>query len=196
MRGIGPFKTGSGVREVQKNQHTGQSEVSLDGVGRTTVVATAHAGSAGQKADTQISKDQAKMTRKKKKAKRPAATVAPVICPYCSKQAKWVDNEVIYGKRYGASWKAYYCEPCDAYVGCHENTRIPKGTLANKETRTWRIKAHAAFDPLWKQGHVPRGKLYAEIASDLGRQVHIGEADPAQCQEIIAWCRQYRERSA
>lgn len=130
--------------------------------------------------------------RKHRSRQKDVGPAIVVACPYCGNAAEWVNNEVIYGKRYGASWKAYYCEPCDAYVGCHENTRRPKGTLANKETREWRIKAHDALDPFWKTKRVPRGKLYADIARDLGREIHIGECNPEQCREVIEWCRVYQ----
>lgn len=115
-----------------------------------------------------------------------------VICPYCNQPAKWVNNEEIYGRRFGKSWKAWWCEPCDAYVGCHENSKRPKGSLANKATREARIKAHAAFDPLWKTGRFRRGELYSEITVALGRQIHIGESSVEQCQEIIEWCKSLR----
>jgi len=115
----------------------------------------------------------------------------PVVnCPYCGKRAEWVNNEVIYGRRYGNSWKAYLCRPCNAYVGCHQNSKIPKGTLANKETRDWRIKAHAAFDVLWHGDNKLRGKLYAEMADHFNMNVHIGSATPEQCIKIIEWAKQ------
>ena len=50
-----------------------------------------------------------------------------MICPYCNKEAKWCENKVIYGKNYGKSYMCYYCKDCDAYVGCHNNTKFPNG---------------------------------------------------------------------
>lgn len=55
-----------------------------------------------------------------------------MICPYCKRPAKWVENKEIYGKNYGKSYMMWLCKPCDAYVGCHNNTKEPLGTLANK----------------------------------------------------------------
>ncbi len=39
-----------------------------------------------------------------------------MICPYCQKQAPWVSNELVYGKRHGKSYMCYWCKRCDAYV--------------------------------------------------------------------------------
>lgn len=108
-----------------------------------------------------------------------------MICPYCNKEAPWVSNEQIYGKRYGASYMCYYCKDCDAYVGCHNNTGKPLGTMANKELRTWRMKAHAHIDPIWKSGRLKRGQVYARLRKHFGREIHIGESDIETCKEII-----------
>lgn len=108
-------------------------------------------------------------------------------CPFCGKPAQWVPNERIYGKRYGKSYMAWWCPPCDAYVGCHENSKRPKGTMANAETRLWRQRAHDAFDPLWKSGRMTRDAAYRLLTQRLGRaeQVHIGESDAETCKAII-----------
>ena len=67
---------------------------------------------------------------------------------------------MIYGRNCGTSYKCYYCEPCNAYVGCHKNSRKPLGTLANKELRELRIRTHEIFDPLWKSGKMTRSEAY------------------------------------
>jgi hypothetical protein len=51
--------------------------------------------------------------------------------------------------------------------------------------REWKMKCHAAFDPMWKHGDVKtqrrrRRKLYAWLAGELGIQVidcHFGYFD-------------------
>lgn len=108
-----------------------------------------------------------------------------IRCPYCGKIAAWVPNEQVYGKRYGKSFMCYYCAPCDAYVGCHNNTRKPLGVMANKELRGWRMKAHNMVDPLWKSGRFRRDVVYMRLSQVLGRPVHVGEADIVMCKEII-----------
>lgn len=103
-----------------------------------------------------------------------------VVCPYCNKPAKWCDNKEVYGKRYGKSYMCYYCKDCGAWVGCHQNTRKPLGTMANRELRIWRMKAHSALDPLWKSGEMTRHKAYKLIDNK-----HIGESNIDGCKEII-----------
>ena len=106
-------------------------------------------------------------------------------CPYCNNPAKWVNNEEIYGKRYGKSYKAYYCKPCNAYVGCHNNTRKPLGIMATKEMRDWRIKVHELVDKLWKDGYWSRGKVYSKLHDFYGRHIHMGESTVELCKDII-----------
>ena len=86
-----------------------------------------------------------------------------MTCPYCGKKAQWCENKIIYGRNYGKSYMCYYCADCDAYVGCHQNTQIPLGTMANKELRGLRIKAHNLIDPLWKSGKMKRGDVYKAL---------------------------------
>lgn len=115
-------------------------------------------------------------------------TIMPIIkvkCPYCGKKAKYCENKEIYGKNYGKSYMCYFCEPCNAYIGCHNNTRQPLGTLANRELRQWRIKAHNHIDPIWKSGKLSRGQVYARLKYNFGRQIHIGESDLETCKKIV-----------
>ena len=79
----------------------------------------------------------------------------------------------------------WLCKDCDARVGCHQNTKTPLGTMANKELRDWRIKAHAFFDPLWKSGKYKRSMAYNFLNQQMGREIHIGESDIETCKEII-----------
>src|SRR3990167_4571490 len=109
-------------------------------------------------------------------------------CPYCNKDAKWCENKVIYGRNFGKSYMCWYCKPCDAYVGCHQNTFKPLGTIANKELRRWRMKAHEVIDPMWKNGlgrKMLRKKTYAMLKEKFGREIHIGESDIETCKKII-----------
>ena len=109
-----------------------------------------------------------------------------VKCPYCGKTAELVDDEAIYGRSYGH--KAYWCKPCDAYVGCHKGTDKPLGRLANAELRKWKMRAHAAFDLLWKGRFMRRWQAYAWLASELdipSEKCHIGMMDIDMCQKVI-----------
>lgn len=107
-------------------------------------------------------------------------------CPYCGKPAEWCENKEIYGRRFGSSYMCYLCRGCDAYVGCHENTKRPLGTMANAELRTWRRKAHAVIDPYWKgKAKHERGRIYGMLRRHFGKEIHVGESDVEQCKKII-----------
>ena len=117
-----------------------------------------------------------------------------MICPYCFNEAEWVENKEVYGRNYGFhSVMIYLCRPCDAYVGCHKNTRKALGTMANKELRALRKQAHDIFDPLWltnilfehSDKKVRREKAYGLLRKNFGFDVHIGEADIETCKKII-----------
>lgn len=110
-----------------------------------------------------------------------------IRCPYCGDEAKLVDSAVVYGKSYGNIWD---CRPCDAYVGVHKNSNknIPLGRLANRELRSWKIKAHDAFDPLWKDGKMDRKSAYAFMQKVMNLppdKAHIGMFDVDQCKLLI-----------
>jgi len=110
-----------------------------------------------------------------------------VICPYCNKASPCVDTARIYGgKSYGL---AYWCKPCDAMVGCHKGTTIPKGTLADKKTRLARMAAHDAFDAIWKGGQVKRKQAYHWLCRRLGlteQECHIGMFDESTARLVVA----------
>lgn len=109
-----------------------------------------------------------------------------MICPFCNKEAEWCENKAIYGRNYGKSFMCYYCKDCDAYVGCHNNTRKPLGTMANKELREWRRKTHYHIDPIWKEGKMPRKSFYGFISKILGFEFHVGEADIELCKKVCS----------
>lgn len=126
-------------------------------------------------------------------------------CQYCNQPAKLVSSREVYRKDYGPIW---LCRPCGAWVGCHDGTEKPLGRLANAELRAWKIKAHAAFDPLWKKKldsmrvrvrldypkHLARNAGYAWLADQLGiprKRCHIGMFDVELCKKTVQLCQRY-----
>lgn len=109
-----------------------------------------------------------------------------MTCPYCGNEAVWCENKAVYGRNYGKSYMCHYCKPCDAYVGCHNNTREALGTLANRELRQFRMKVHAHIDPWWREGKVKRGWLYARLSKELGFTYHTGESTEETCKRVLA----------
>src|SRR5689334_18018837 len=73
-------------------------------------------------------------------------------------------------------WK---CDGCGNHVGCHHKTKDrtrPLGNIPTKELKDARQHIHRILDPLWKEGRMPRGKLYAQIARELGiKEYHTAE---------------------
>jgi len=113
-------------------------------------------------------------------------------CPYCGKQAYLVGGSIIYPHRDDlASKKFYQCNPCDAYVGCHEGTVNPLGRLANAELRKAKMQAHAAFDPKWRNGEMKRASAYKWLAEQLkinAKDCHIGMMDVDMCKRVVDVC--------
>ncbi|MEC5150900.1 zinc-finger-containing protein [Cryobacterium sp. GrIS_2_6] len=108
-----------------------------------------------------------------------------VICPNDGKPAPWVENKEKYGRNYGKSYMCYYCKEHDTYVGCHNNTRQPLGSMADEPLRKARMAVHAKIDPLWRvQGH-SRKDVYRFISKELGYQYHTGESDINTCNIIL-----------
>lgn len=81
---------------------------------------------------------------------------------------------------------------CDARCGCHPNSKRPLGGMATKATRDARMRAHAAFDRLWKGGpgkrFETRSEAYRWLAAAMGLAevvTHIGMFDAVQCDEVV-----------
>lgn len=109
-------------------------------------------------------------------------------CNHCGKEAEWVENKEVYnGKNYGKSYMIWLCRPCDAYIGCHNNTKTPKGdVLAKEDLRKARRLAHSIIDPLWQSGKYKRKTVYIRLEEAFGEPVHVGETKtPEECFEII-----------
>lgn len=123
------------------------------------------------------------------------------VCPYCDKPTVHCNDAVIYGRTYGSMM--YVCITCDAYVGCHKPRPTEAlGRLANKELREAKIKAHAAFDNLWRrkmsQGNISKSKARRFAYSWLSKAMkipveycHIGFMDVAECKKVVEVCTPY-----
>src|ERR1700744_1800251 len=126
-----------------------------------------------------------------------------VICQYCGGNGKLESSLKVYQQDFGYIWICENYPSCDAYVGCHKDTKSPKGWMANEELRIYRKEAHKLFDKLWsekikrlnkKNGinykirkHV-RSTAYAWLAKELqieSRHCHIGMFDIEMCKRAI-----------
>lgn len=107
-------------------------------------------------------------------------------CPYCGNATKLVDDTYVYGVPYGG--KCYICEPCGAWVGCHKGTDKALGRVADKHLRELKRQAHDEFDPIWKEGYLPRSKAYEILSIAFGLPIeytHIGMFDEEMCRKAI-----------
>lgn len=126
-------------------------------------------------------------------------------CRYCQQPALLLhkgDEGYPYWRDYGPTWT---CLPCGAWVGCHEGTTNALGSLANAELRDWKIKAHAAFDPLWqakiRRDGCTKSKArragYKWLSEKLGidlKKTHIGYMSVEECKQVVEICASVGQR--
>jgi len=120
-----------------------------------------------------------------------------IKCDYCSRRADLVSGRKIYPHRPDLfDLQFWLCTRCDAWVGCHKNSNaIPLGRLADEELRMAKQGAHAAFDPIWKQGIMDRKQAYRWLADALcipAKSCHIGMFTPEQCYSVVRVCNQFK----
>jgi len=119
------------------------------------------------------------------------------ICPYCGKESKLVKGEEVYCGFESLKDKPYYeCLPCDAHVGCHINTLVPLGTLADYNLRKARRQAHLTFDEVWKTYGMSRNHAYSWLSRQTRipyKECHIGMMDTGQCELVILIVNQFKD---
>ena len=114
----------------------------------------------------------------------------PPRCDYCGLPAELVSGMDIYPHRPDLKSLSFWqCKPCKAHVGCHKKSNfVPLGRLADAELRKAKQKAHAAFDPLWKNKIMHRREAYAWLAKELKISIekcHIGYFDIDMCTRVV-----------
>ncbi len=65
------------------------------------------------------------------------------------------------------------------------------GTLANGDLRNKRIKAHKAFDRIWKYGIMEKWQAYRWLQAKFGLrsdQAHIANFSEYMCDQLILVC--------
>lgn len=113
-------------------------------------------------------------------------------CPYCNSKVLYKETSIIvYGRDFGPIYHCSKYPKCDAYVGCHKQTDIPFGQLANRQLRLWRRNAHLHFDVLWKNKIMKRKEAYRWLSKQLKinyNDCHIGLFDIKLCKKVIHIC--------
>lgn len=125
-----------------------------------------------------------------KKKKRKGIDVTAMRCPYCGAPVVYRSADGIYRDN-SRKTMLYVCShypKCDAYVRVHTGTKIPMGSLANRELRTLRKEAHYYFDQLYKSGCMTRPDAYKWLADFIGAplsEAHIGRLGEYYCKQVI-----------
>lgn len=133
-----------------------------------------------------------------RKALKRISSPAPIpeSCPYCQGSVELVNHAEVYnGREYGDWPYIYLCRECNAYVGLHEYTDIPLGTLANRELREARKQEKVHFEALW-YNRESRTRAYEWLAAEMKIPVsecHWGMFTVEQCREAGALCRSVGE---
>jgi len=125
--------------------------------------------------------------------------IKPVVCPYCGSVAILRDGSYVHGTG-SLVKKLYVCSrypECDSYVGVFKDGMTPKGSLANSELRNKRIRAHRAFDEIWKNGIMTRGQAYQWMQYKFGlsrNQAHIGYFSDYMCIQLLDACEEVLQK--
>lgn len=108
-----------------------------------------------------------------------------MICPYCNKEAILQSGKELYPAYERLSSDIFYvCVPCAAWVGTHKQSGVPLGTLAKKELRAARMRAHDLFAEVMRLKGLKRGELYSLLAKELSipkGQTHFGMFTLERC---------------
>ena len=118
-------------------------------------------------------------------------------CMECNGWGKPVGGNVIYPHRPDLAKKRFWLCGCGAYVGSHANSGKPLGTCAGPFLRKARGRAHAAFDPLWRNTSWSRKAAYAWLSEVTGlskRDCHMARMNAVECGWVIDACRQRAAR--
>ena len=110
-------------------------------------------------------------------------------CPYCGGTVSYRSAKGIYKAPFDNAM-LYVCNnypECDSYVKCHDGTKIPMGSLANKELRMKRKEAHKYIAELQNKGLQTKEGTYTWLHQiSLDGNCHIGSMGLYACNQVIA----------
>jgi ssDNA-binding Zn-finger/Zn-ribbon topoisomerase 1 len=112
-----------------------------------------------------------------------------ILCPECGAPMK-LRSTGKFTYRNGTRRRFWGCTrypDCKGMHGAHPDGR-PVGIPANAETKRARIRAHAAFDEVWKSGAMDRRAAYRFMQDLMGMtadEAHIGRFTKEQCDTLV-----------
>ncbi len=107
-------------------------------------------------------------------------TTTPVICGECQSPM------ALKNSRFGKFWGCTRYPLCMGTHGAHPDGK-PLGVPANAATKQARMRAHAAFDRLWRSGKMSRTDAYRWMQKNMDLtkdEAHIGKFDMAKCAKL------------
>ena len=113
-------------------------------------------------------------------------TEAELDCPECGQfmVLSTRSNGDLYYRCSTMSWTK-----CQGTHSCHQSDARPLGVPGNALTKHARMKAHKAFDQLWKKMGMSRTDAYRWLQTimDLSPdEAHIGRFSEEQCEDLLA----------
>lgn len=109
-----------------------------------------------------------------------------LACPECGAPMVLRESKLHRGLFYGCSM--WFATHCPGTHSAHPDG-APMGTPANQATKAARIRAHDAFDRMWRGMGMCRDDAYRWMAKQLGLsydEAHIGLFNVIQCEKLIA----------
>lgn len=121
-----------------------------------------------------------------------------IHCPNCGAKATLHPASFVYGSSRSMDKYLYVCDrypACNSYVAAHRATLRPMGSLADAALRNKRIRAHRAFDQLWRSGLMTKKEAYQWMQAEFGLhedQAHIAQFGTYMCDRLIRACERFR----
>jgi len=105
-----------------------------------------------------------------------------IYCPTCGKKAKTTNT------KYGCK---NYCQACNLWSW-------GESPLVDSNTHAARIKAHQAFDIIWKSKLMKRSVAYAWLTKSLGippKECHMKLMTKEIAEKVVLICRNFNKLS-
>ena len=78
--------------------------------------------------------------------------------------------------------------------------QLRKGLAENfsvgEDLKLWRVRAHEAFDPIWRSGYMSRSLAYRWLAYEMKltlKDCHIKTMDIQQCKKVVELCERFHQ---